>query len=133
MAVLLGLSDVPDGICVDFLKAKVLALDETLKIVPLARQWRFFYRLLDTGLVITDKKVVIYSTRHFAGLKKEQEFLLKDLAGYRVTTGVGGQTFQFRLENGKAVTLTIKISAEDGQIIDQELQSLLVKLEDNTL
>ena len=110
----------------------MLAPDEILKIVPLARQWRFFYRLLATGLVITDKKVIIYSTQQLGRLQKKEEFLLQDVVDHAVTAGLGGQTFRFRLADGTEITLTSKLSAEDGQMIDRELGKLLAILDNSS-
>ena len=131
MAVLLGLSAVPDSICIEFLRTGILAPDETLRVVPLARQLRFFYNLLDTGLVITDKKVIIYSTRSFGGLKKQQEFLLQDLADYSFGSGESGNTWRFVLKEGNEVAVRLKISEEDSQVIEEQLSKILTDLAGN--
>jgi hypothetical protein len=127
LAVFLGLAAVPDSICIEFLRTGILASDETLKVVPLARQWRLFHSLLDTGLVITNKKVIFYSTRHLGGLKKQREFLLRDLADFSYNPGADGNTWRFVLRDGNEVTLFLKIPEEDCQVIEEQLTILLAE------
>lgn len=129
VAVLLGLAKVPDGICVDLLRSGVLAPDETLKILPLTRYLRIFHSLFTTGFIITNKKVIIYFTQHFTGLKKKQDFLLADIADHSVTYGAEEQTFRFRLKDGRDIGLALKLSQAEGSEIDQQLRKLLAEEE----
>ena len=129
MAVLLDMREVPGNICIDFLKAQILPTNEILKIIPLARWWRF-YTVPKTGFVVTDKKVLTYRTS-FSGLSKQQEFRLQDIVDHSFVPSKGGNSFCFRLNNGTECTATLLLGEEDCQTIKTELNRLLIKLKDH--
>jgi hypothetical protein len=112
--------------CVDLLRTGVLAGDEILKVLPVTRYLRFFHSLFPSGFIVTDKKVVIYSTQHFTGLKKKQDICLADLETYHMIACPEGQTFSFQQKDGTKTDITLDLSPKEGQVVDQELQALLV-------
>ncbi len=129
MAVFLSMADIPDSVCVQFLKAGILAPDETFKIVPLKRWWRFFYNTPNPGFVITDKKVIVYASG-FGGLIKDKEFLLQDLARHEFAASEEGLLFRFVLQDGSEVSVLLGLSEQDGRLIGAELDRLLAQIRD---
>ncbi|MDR3589344.1 MAG: hypothetical protein P4N41_06750 [Negativicutes bacterium] len=127
MAVFLSMADIPDSVCVQFLKAGILAPDETFRIVPLKRWWRFFYDAPNPGFVVTDKKVILYGSG-FGGLTKDREFLLQDLVRHEFAATDEGPLFRFVLKDGSEYSLTIALSEQDGRMIEVELGRLLAKV-----
>lgn len=124
MAVFLSMSDVPDSVCVQFLKAGILAGDEIFKIVPLKRWWRFFYNVPNPGFVVTDKKIILFSTG-LGGLTKNKEIMLQDLTGHSFEAAEQGQLFRFTLQDGSEYKVLLELSQQDCRVIDEELERLI--------
>ena len=127
MAVFLSMTDIPDSVCVQFLKAGILAPDEIFRIVPLKRWWRFFYDVPDPGFVVTDKRVIIYISG-FGGLTKHKDFLLQDLTQHSFETSEQGRLFRFILLDGSEYSVSLGLSEQDCQMIDNEINRLLAQI-----
>ena len=118
--------EVPDSVFVAFLKAGILAPDESLKIIPLRRWWRF-YSIPDSGFIITDKKVIAYTTG-FRGLSRHRDCLLRDIVSHTFQMAGENMAFHFVLQDGLEFSASMKLSEQDGKVIETQLCKLLTEI-----
>lgn len=124
MPVLFEMSEVPDRIFCDLLKAAILPTNERLEITPLTR-WLCFLNLPNKGFISTERRVIIYRAKPLIGLAKHVEFSLTDIEAVNYAVSPNGFQFQFLLTSGEQHLITMKLTPNDCNLICERLRDLV--------